>query len=160
MCRFAESDPPSIQVAGYKHCQKKVTYSKVVGERCPGRNGALRRSSRAVHGVCPLLVYAMPVNAAGFIAQEVVHMDNDPISDSCTNGWTGELSIDTDHWSDQTSIRICINPGNPPIIFQHRRIHASTGQHGEKEVKESMERHCVYQVEGLNEGREWEMWEM
>ena len=159
MSRFAESDLLSIHVAEFEHCQKKGAYSKVVGERCPGRNGALCRSSRAVHGVCPLLVYAVPVNAARFIAQEVVHLDNDPISDSCMNGWAGELSIDTDHWSHQTSVRICINPGNPPIIYQHRRIHASTGQHGEEEDggEESIERHWVYQVAGLNERREREM---
>lgn len=68
----------------------------------------------AVHDAGAILVEAMPVDAGGLVAQPVVNIDNQSVSDIHINLGAGPLVVDTDHRSLE-SVWGGIDPGDVPV---------------------------------------------
>jgi len=56
------------------------------------------------------------VQASGLISKLVVHLDHKAISYSDINLWYGPLTIDTNNWAVECSVRVGGNPCNVEVV--------------------------------------------
>lgn len=78
------------------------------------RQRALGDSAGAIHDTSGILVEAMPVDTSGLVAQTIVHVYDQAITDVHVNLRARPLAIDTDDGSLE-SIGGGVDPGHVPV---------------------------------------------
>lgn len=71
-------------------------YQEIVSDRRSGRDWALRDATWPVHFTVVDLVDTMEMQTRGLVAEQVVQLDNDGISNIGINGRAGPLAVDAD----------------------------------------------------------------
>lgn len=90
------------------------TYIEVVLHVLSGRNRALGDRAGTVHNGSAILAESMPVDASRLVAQSVINVDNQSVTDLHINLGAGPLIVDTDHRSLK-SVGGGIDPSDVPI---------------------------------------------
>lgn len=93
-------------------------------------NRALCDGTAAVHDPSVVLAKAMPMNAGGLIAQMVIDIHDQPISDIDINLRARPLAIDANHWTLK-SIWGSVDPSDVPVkknVFCSGQLCGPAGQ--------------------------------
>lgn len=92
---------------------------ELVGESVSRRQGALGDAAWPVHVWAEDLVDAMEVQAGSLVAELVVDIDHDGVTDCGLDGWTGPFVVYPNDGSGET-IRVRPYPRHVPVVSDGR----------------------------------------
>lgn len=93
-----------------------ATHSEVVGELTTRSNTALRYLKWSIHVSGTIHVQSVEMQRGGLVAQLIVDVNNDLVTNRTCHHWQRPLVIDTNSWSHELSIRIRIDPGDVEVV--------------------------------------------
>lgn len=96
---------------------KEFSYCKVVCKGCARGNGALNHTSRTIHVVASVHVEAVEMQRGGLVAQVVVGIDDDPVTNVDLDTRNRPLAIDSNNWTLVGTVRVSSDPANVEVIF-------------------------------------------